>query len=165
MKKVLLAIFLCLFIFSCKEQELRSDFDVSIAAWKNFRETSNNSYEYMTASSSWVGTSSTTVITVRYGEVIKRQYTQYQLGTAGNTPVKTWTETRTDLNSHPEGSRGITLDEVYEQARNWVKASEKENTIYFETNNAGMISLCGYVPDNCADDCFTGITITGIKAL
>ena len=45
----------------------------------------------------------------------------------------------------------------------WLRMDEDENLIFFEANNKGMISTCGYFPKNCADDCFTGITITEIK--
>jgi len=38
-------------------------------------------------------------------------------------------------------------------------------TTYFEAKNNGMISSCGYWPNNCADDCFTGVSITLIEAL
>lgn len=59
----------------------------------------------------------------------------------------------------------LTLDEVYEKAKNdWLKKKPGVET-YFETQNNGMISTCGYVPDNCADDCFSGITISLIEAL
>lgn len=168
MKKVLLAAFLFLFVLSCKKQETKTDFDISYTIYKSFKKTSGNSYQYTTSFASWVGISGTTTITVENGKVTKREYTQYQQNPAGpgKTVIKSWTETLTDLNTHPEGDRGITLDEVYEKARSqWLKVSSKNNAIYFETGNAGMISSCGYVPNNCADDCFTGIIITGIKAL
>lgn len=57
-----------------------------------------------------------------------------------------------------------TLDDVYESAKSWL--SSKENVSFvFETDHDGIISTCGFYPDGCMDDCFTGIRILSIKAL
>lgn len=78
-----------------------------------------------------------------------------------------WTETGAMVGTHTgtPASGYLTLDQVYEKAKNdWLK-KRSGTTTYFEAKNNGLISSCGYVPDNCADDCFTGINITLIEAL
>ncbi|SCW47000.1 hypothetical protein [Mucilaginibacter sp. NFR10] len=86
------------------------------------------------------------------------------------TPVKAireqWHEDKNSLNQHDAGAASITLDQVYQKAKNeWLSTDKKKNTIYFETNNNGMISNASYVPNGCQDDCSTGISISEIKAL
>ncbi|QEC53815.1 hypothetical protein EDD80_11653 [Anseongella ginsenosidimutans] len=58
-----------------------------------------------------------------------------------------------------------TLDEIYEAARKvWLIKRDDAKT-YFEANNDGLLSSCGFVMNGCQDDCFNGITITFIKKL
>ncbi|MGY5355583.1 hypothetical protein [Wenyingzhuangia sp. IMCC45467] len=57
------------------------------------------------------------------------------------------------------------MDEIYEKAKQDWLIKRKEVLVYFETDNNGLISTCGYVPKNCMDDCFLGITIKSIEAL
>jgi len=72
---------------------------------------------------------------------------------------------RTEIGSHKNGAAPLTLSEIYDKAqKEWL--IERENTTtYFETENNGMISTCGYVENNCADDCFIGVLINTIEAL
>ncbi|MDB5013317.1 MAG: hypothetical protein JWQ25_1519 [Daejeonella sp.] len=79
--------------------------------------------------------------------------------------VTSWTEDKSTLNSHQEGTGAFTLDVIYDAAKtNWLKADRSKNDVYFEAKNDGLISRCGYSPHGCADDCFFGVTITEIKA-
>lgn len=78
-----------------------------------------------------------------------------------------WTETGAMVGTHKNtpANTYLTLDEVYAKIKNdWLK-KRSGTTTYFETKNNGMVSSCGYVADNCADDCFNGITISLIEAL
>jgi hypothetical protein len=153
---------------ACKKDAFRSDFAESKNAWQDFKKTSNNTYSYTATASSWVGFGSSTKITVTNGVVTGRDYTGYTIDgqTGQRTTQETWSETTVTLNSHSDGAAAITLDAVYEKAAAvWLKANVKENTVYFEAENNGMISTCGYVPNNCMDDCFTGIHISEILAV
>jgi len=81
--------------------------------------------------------------------------------------VLQWTETESELGLHEKAPAGRvqTLDEVYEAARSvWLK-KRNDASVYFETKNNGMISSAGFVPDGCADDCFSGISIRSIAAI
>ncbi|OYD46067.1 hypothetical protein CHU00_07890 [Sphingobacterium cellulitidis] len=65
---------------------------------------------------------------------------------------------------HPAFS-AITLDEIYERAKNeWLIKSDKAD-VFFENNNNGMISLVGFLPKGCMDDCFDGVRIKLIEPL
>lgn len=78
-----------------------------------------------------------------------------------------WSESEKELGKYNDlGATPImTLDEVYSKAKGeWLVTQEKKK-IFFETNNNGMISSCGYIMGNCQDGCFTGINISYIKAL
>lgn len=168
--RFLFLIILCAgLIFSgCKKSiENKTEYQISLAVWKNFKSSSENSYRYTVITSSWVGISTETTITVRSGKVTNRAYIRKAIT---NTPgvvtiMDQWTEDEATLNSHNAGAISRTLDDIYEQAKNdWLKPRPDAQT-YFETENNGMISSCGYVPDGCADDCFRGISIKSIERL
>jgi len=161
-------IYLVLFtaIFSsCKKDAFQSDFDSSKKVWLDFKKSSNNNYTYTVTRGSWTGSGDSTIISVVNGAVTGRKYVSYTIdGQTGKKITKdSWTETKSDLNNHPTGAQTISLDAVYEKAaKEWLKADKKQNTIYFETKNQGMVSSCGYVPNGCQDDCFNGIKISNI---
>ncbi len=81
--------------------------------------------------------------------------------------VLEWQEEGGALGTHQYtgAAEVLTLDEVFDKAANdWLVKNEDRQT-YFEAKNNGMISLCGYVPEGCQDDCFTGIRIASIEAI
>lgn len=173
-RQILLAtLVLSLLFTSCKKDKFsyKSEFQKSLFAWQAFKASSGNSYRYTVATSSWVGISSETTITVNNGVVTKRDYIQKQMvqNTPGQPPaidvVQEWQEAGSTLNTHNYGAATVTLDEIYRLAKEeWLKERE-DVTYYFEAKNTGMISSAGYVPNGCADDCFIGITIISIEKL
>lgn len=75
-----------------------------------------------------------------------------------------WIETKENLGTHNK-SELMTLDQVYSKAKNeWIIKRDKSK-VYFEAKNNGLISIAGYVPDGCQDDCFEGINIIKIENL
>ncbi|NHE56867.1 hypothetical protein G9Q97_08585 [Cyclobacterium sp. GBPx2] len=157
--------------FSCVSNVLehQNDFEISENAWMDFKKSSDNSYTYTVVFGSWVGFSWETTLTVIDGSISKRhfKYTTLPEDLSEAIPEEEleWTENETELGSHQNGAEPMTLDEVYTKAQlEWLV--ERENAItYFERENNGMISTCGYVENNCVDDCFTGIKIARIEAL
>jgi hypothetical protein len=166
--------FLALVLFSllitaCHKDNLEyaDAFQKSYRTWSDFKIASTNSYQYLVVTSSWTGISSETTITVKNGKPISRSFAGKMREQATNLLVirEQWQEDEATLNSHTNGAPTLTLDQVYETAKaDWL-LKRKDATSVFETKNDGMISSCGYIPDNCADDCFTGITITEIKKI
>lgn len=176
MKKPGLALFMLISfvaIFAgCQKSNLvhTSDFEKSHKEWLNFKKESGNSYQYTVLRSSWVGMSWQTVITVKAGKVVKRDFTWVLPDDwVKDVPAdeKEWTENESEINSHEDSGAAdaVTLDEIYAKAKNyWLKKRDHVKT-YFEANNNGLISSCGFAEDGCVDDCFNGINIILIKKI
>lgn len=155
---------------SCKKDDgitYGFDYGRSNLAWQNFKSASGDTYRYQVVTSSWVGYGTETIITVRNGKVAERSYVEKVFpGTGGPATItKEWKEDETQLGMHEEGAALLTMDEVYAKAKDdWLLKRDNAKT-YFETKNDGMISLCGYVPNGCEDDCFNGITIGYVRGV
>jgi hypothetical protein len=155
---------------SCKKDKLAYDnqFDRSYRTFKDFKASSGNSYRFTVASGSWTGSGSETTITVRNGKTVERSFVAKRIIDYTNNTVdiyEQWTEDEASLNTHDNGFKLLTLDEVYQKAKTDWLLKRKDADTYFEAKNSGMISSCGYVPHGCADDCFWGVTITLIEKL
>lgn len=158
---------LTLFCISCKKEKIehKSDFEKSYHKWLEFKKTTGNTYQYQTVFVSWVGYAAYTTISVSNGTVIKRSFhTVYMPDYNGPVlPDGNWVEEAGEINTHP-GTAQI-LDEIYAEClNNWLKKRD-DVTTYFEAKNNGLISSCGYVSKNCADDCFRGISISYIRTI
>lgn len=155
----------------CNKSEIvyQSKFDKSFAAWQKFKKNSGNSYEYQVRTMSWTGHGSTTTITVKQGIVVKRIYKGIfpYPEEADSLPPEAlgFVEEGDQVNAHNLGAPGITLDEVYHRAKTIWLIRRSDASSYFEAENNGMISTCGFVTDGCADDCFNGIHIDYIIPL
>ena len=156
----------------CKKEKIscKSDFEKSLKEWQEFKKSSGNSYQYTVVRSSWVGMSWKTVITIKNGKVIQRNFKwTVQDDWTPQIPEdqKEWMENESEINIHKDSGAAdaITLDEVYSRAKtDWLKKRDHVTT-FFEAKNIGLISSCGYQDNNCADDCFVGINITSITRL
>lgn len=157
------------FLSACKKDVVISDYDKSYVAWSNFKSSSNNSYAYTEHFGSVFGSYTETKITVKSGIITTRKFVSgnYKPNTNVLIITKTWTENAGSLNTHGnEGFELLTLDQVYDKAKTvWLKADPKQNDIYFEYKNNGLISSAGFVPKGCQDDCFNGVSITDINPL
>jgi hypothetical protein len=171
-KALLWLICLATLFVSCKKENIenKKEFDRSYQKWLDFKTASADSYQYTIGGGSWTGLGWEVTIVVKEGKVVKRDF-KYNIPTNwdGNIPdeKKQWTENAGEINSHIDTPAGnaLTLDEIYEKARTyWLKNRSGAKT-YFEATNTGLISSCGFVPNDCVDDCFNGITIISIKKL
>lgn len=166
----LLLSFFLVAALSCKKDTIAysSDYNESYRSWLDFKKKSNNSYQYIVNSGSWTGYGTETTITVRNGKVVGRSYIATQLPQVqgGTTTVlEQWTEDEGSLGSHSDGAALLTLDDIYRKAREIWLPKKSDASTYFEARNNGLISLAGYVPNGCQDDCLTGISIRKIEAL
>lgn len=165
--RVLVSLLFILSVFSsCEKIDFDNDFKKSQKAWSSFKKTSNNSYQYTVVGGSWVGSGWETKLTVIEGVVTERYY-KYSPPSNTKQPIIEWTENKNELNTHESSAAAetITLDQVYQKAeKEWLIKRENAET-YFEVDSAGLISTAGYVPNNCADDCFNGITIREISEI
>ncbi|OWW23174.1 hypothetical protein B4Q04_22060 [Zobellia sp. OII3] len=159
------------FSFSCEKDDLehKNEFEISRNVWLDFKESANNSYKYKAVGGSFNGSAWETTLTVSDGKLIERhfRYTSTE-GLSENIPEENleWTENDTEIGTHVfAGAEALTLNEVYEKAeKEWLIQRENSKT-YFEAENNGLISTCGFVEDGCQDDCFVGITISSIEIL
>ena len=155
---------------SCDSDDLeyQDKFETSQKTWLDFKESSNDSYKYTVTNSSWVGFSWETTITVENGIVIQRDFEYTSIEGLSNDIQQNelqWTETGSEIGAHENGAEPITLDEIYDKAQKDWLIKRNNATTYFETKNNGMISTCGYVDNQCADDCFVGVKINNIETL
>lgn len=169
---LIILLYISSLIVSCSSEDdinYLSDFNNSRAIWLNFKKSSNNSYTYKVTGGSWVGFSWETTITVKNG-IVKQRHFKYTStkGLNNNIPKKDleWTENTNEIGKHKhQGAEPLTLDQIYDKAEKEWLIKRKNAKTYFEAKNNGLISSCGYVKNNCADDCFIGITIKSIKPL
>lgn len=167
MKKILVVLLAVIGFFACtKNMPYESEFGKSYKVFQDFKRSSGNSYVYVTTTSSWTGYSSKTTITVNSGKVIRRAFLSqfYSEKVPEQNGIKeNWVEEQNELGTHESGFRAITLDAVYEMCRkDFLTVDPNANEVIFRAQNAGMISVCGYIPHGCADDCFQGVTIESI---
>ena len=170
MKKVCLMMFVLFVCLSaCKKAEFNNKVDDSYKKWVAFKQQHNNSYSYIAYNSSVFGGYSETKITVTNGKVTARDYLMgiYKPNTTILDIKVTWVENEASLNTHPNSAADVlSLDQIYTKARTvWLKADKKNNDVYFEANNNGILSEAGYVPHGCQDDCFNGIHIKEVSPL
>lgn len=151
---------------ACKKDKIEyaDDFEKSYKAWTTFKNTVGNTYSYTVVTSSWVGYSTETTLKVVNGEITGRSYVAK--GIKGNPStvyvVEEWTEDVNALNTHERGASLLTLDQVYDLAKNDFLLKRANAETSFEANNHGLISTAGYVENGCQDDCFRGISISFI---
>ncbi|GAA3629470.1 hypothetical protein [Flavivirga jejuensis] len=161
-------------IASCESDDdlnYQTDFENSQEAWLDFKESSNNSYKYVVSGGSvFTSYGWETTITVSNGVIIERDF-KYTSGAENFIPVDQleWTENENDINNseheHTSAFSALTLDEIYDKAKEVWLIKRDNATTYFEIENNGLISTCGYFENGCMDDCFIGITIKSITAL
>ncbi|MCF3111162.1 hypothetical protein LL912_20405 [Niabella sp. CC-SYL272] len=164
----LLMITMLIICLSCKKAVFEDDYQQSYRTWLSFRDNSRNQYQYTKVFSSWSGSKTEYTITVKNGAVIRQEYKGFIMNYDIHQQElkETWIETTDNINTHHPYETALTLDKVYIKAKNeWLKVNPDENHIYFETQNRGMISSCGFVPKGCQDDCFQGIRITDIRSI
>ncbi|WP_126248782.1 hypothetical protein [Chitinophaga rhizosphaerae] len=161
----LLLLFAVTLAASCSKSKIehKSAYDRSYDAWVDFKSKSGNKYKYTITNSSFSGYSSETTITVDAGKIVGREFISHMWEQNGQIVQKSkWTEDQSALNTHAEGVTPITLDEVYVKAKNEWLLKRGDANVFFEAKNNGMISLAGYVPIGCQDDCFRGVHIKSI---
>lgn len=135
----------------------------SIEAWNALKVNNGTSYKYQTDFISFTGFGSTTELTVINNVVTSRVYQEFTTDeiTGERDIIDSYTETASQLGSNSKGAPPLTIDQLYTTcAADYLVVDETENTLYFQTATNGLMTLCGFFPNNCADDCYEGITIS-----
>lgn len=166
------------FLLSCSTDDNNSEitgssgisYKDSKASWPELKKINGESYSYTTRFDSWTGFSNKTIITVQDGVVIKREYFAYETSVNPEGEVveelDSYTETGEEIGTHERGFKPLLVEELYETCiSEYLTVNEEENKIYFDTDEDGIISNCGFVPKGCVDDCFSGFRIDEFKWL
>ena len=147
-----------------KEDKKTPLYESSIAKWNTLKKKHHNSYTYKVDFNSFTGYSSTTVITVKKGSVINRAFYETSALDQKTAKKQSFVENRSTLNTHKQGSPAVTIDQLYKDcSEKYLTVDEKSNRILFKVDNIGVLTVCGYIPKNCADDCFKGVSVGEIK--
>jgi hypothetical protein len=138
----------------------------SLNKWNELKNDNGNSYTYQTTFLSWAGFGSTTEFKVIDGKITTRIYHEFRTNdkTGERNIIESYKEDEDTLGSHEKGASLLTIDELYSScASNYLVVDKDKNTIYFKTNINGLMTLCGFVPNGCADDCYVGISIDSFE--
>lgn len=158
---------------SCEKSDLEyeDDFQNSRNAFLDFKESSNNSYKYVVLGGSvFTSYGWETTITVSNGTITERHF-RYTSNTELPDTIPEeeveWTENEGEINNREftGAAEALTLDELYDKAQKQWLLKRDNAKVYFEAENNGLMSTCGYVEEGCMDDCFNGITIKSIQEL
>ena len=166
-KKLILSSVVTLILVSCESIETKNKelFNSSYQQWENLKKLNGNSYKYITTFSSWTGYSAKTGIQVKDDIITSREcvVSNFNYETLSYDTIEHYTESANEIGIHEIGANPLTIDELYDTcAKEYLKVNTKNNTIYLETNQDGLLNLCGFVPEGCVDDCYFGIRIDTI---
>lgn len=136
------------------------------AAWLNTKRGCNQ-YQYAIESASFTGTHWKTTIVVVAERPTARSFEQWRYDTGSQAPMPTkivdvqWTENAGQLGSHRDGAPAKTMETLYDDCeRDVLTKDPSSNTVSFKAEARGVLRECWYVPNNCADDCSTGVVLT-----
>ncbi|WMJ71727.1 hypothetical protein RCC89_00865 [Cytophagaceae bacterium ABcell3] len=126
-----------------------------------------NSYIYQTTFTSWSGYGSVTELKIKDGKVVSRVYQEFITNESHEREiVDSYTETKSNLGSREKGAKPLTIDDLYHLCTSeYLTVDEEDNSVTFETELDGLMTLCGFSPVGCVDDCFRGIRISALKWL
>ncbi len=174
----LFLVILTIFFISCEKNEDKNSvlstlkgesgmsYNESLTKWRELKKINGNSYIYQTTISSWTGFSSVTELKIEEGIVTTRVYKEFKTNETNGQQemIDSYTEIKTSLGSHEKGANILTIDDLYNScASEYLIADKERNTLYFETETSGLMTLCGFVPNGCMDDCFKGVRINSFK--
>ena len=150
---------------SLKDKNILS-YNESLNKWTELKIVNGNSYIYKTTFLSWAGFGSTTKLKIIDGKVKARVYKEFRADeqTGERIITDSYDENEYVLGSHEKGASPLTIDKLYSScASDYLVVDKEKNTLYFETEINGLMTLCGFVPNGCADDCYQGISIDSFE--
>lgn len=162
--KITFAVLLCALLFSCRKDEITPEYIEARDAWGEWKEAkaqNGNSYAFKAVTTSFANTGTSTEIRVENGVVTSRKFKAYTLNRFEEDEVfDSYEETGADVGLNQKGLEPMTIDELYRTCLNdYLQVDPERNTLYFTTIISGAPGMCGYVPANCMDDCYTGFRI------
>lgn len=161
--RLTLAVMLSTLLLSCDKETIAPEYLEAIDArleWNEARQQNGNNYTYTAVTTSFSNTGTSTEIRVEDGIVTYRRYEAYSLVAGQKDVTDTYEETGADIGSNQMGMAPLTIGELYYTCLNeYLRVDPEKNYLYFTTIISGVPGVCGYVPDNCMDDCYLGFNI------
>ena len=133
--------------------------------WTSFTAENDNCYTYTRSTESWTGFTSITTIKVEDGNVVKRSYAAFDGAQEQTVPISSYDETEPDqIGQNEDGFLPLCMDALYWYCEYLIAKGQtiQDATIIFTTFDNNIMKICGYIPSNCMDDCFQGISIDSI---
>ena len=178
MLKKITYIFLIITLFSCESNKgvniaYESEYELSLNAWNKLKKTNGNSYTYESSLISWIGSGSTTKITVINNQVSSREYIAFDifdpktgdyLGLKNKRITDLYNEDINTLNTNKQGAKPLTIEQLYSSCiTEYLTVDTTENKITFAVDSNNLLSNCTYYTIGCQDDCSVGIHIKNFK--
>ena len=136
----------------------------SRAAWEDAATENNDTYRYRVDNITGSGFGYKTTISVRAGQVIRREVAQYGLLEAGNQVEAEWTEEADALGTRMGGAEPVTIGVLYARCVDEVLSRDtSEGDIIFEVYPDGIMKTCVFWSKNCLDDCGHGYTVDALE--
>lgn len=120
-------------------------------------------YSYEIDDSSFSGYWAKTTIQVSQDQVMGRSLVAGNVSDTDGSrfTTTTWTETASEIGSHPEGRPARTMEQLYADCdRDVLTQDPDQNQVSFQADAQGVLRSCWYVPRNCADDCTFGVVLS-----
>lgn len=151
---------------SLENKTLESNYNKSLDIWNKAKAENGGNYEYAITQSSLFGWFAKTVITVKDNKVVGRKYYDNEADKVKGTLALVYEESGSDVNKNEKGVKATTLDQVYADCAEYsLTKSEETHNITFKTDDAGMLSVCGFCEKGVMDDCFRGTSVQDFKWL
>lgn len=136
--------------------------DIAEGGWNGLKTTHGDSYRYVVDAAAVFGPNFNTVLTVRSGRVVQRDFTLTELNDAGDaTVLRRWRETGNALGTHDEGAALLTVDERFAACRADLEAADLAGSdigldyiapTNAEPTEAFVLSYCHILPESVVDD-------------
>ncbi|MGB7785628.1 MAG: hypothetical protein WBL27_05955 [Salinimicrobium sp.] len=134
--------------------------------WLRLRNENKNTYKYSILELFVTNHGNETFITVERGKVTGRDYEAFMISEEDGSRImlSSYSEREKDIGTHAEGALPVSIDDLYDTClADYLSIDPDSNTVYFDTDDTGVISLCGFVPDLCQDDCFVGFELSSFS--
>ena len=141
------------------QDELLERLASSLETW---RELGWTRYTFRMGSSSFSGSTMSTVLTVEDSVVVQRAFEGMSVGGS----VESWVETSGSIGSHEWGHAPQTLDEHYQLCAERISSTDpRVDLVTLRFDARGVLEFCLVTPTRCQDDCSSGSSIYDLKPL
>jgi hypothetical protein len=119
-------------------------------------------YHYAALASSVFGSRSTTTIEIADDQPVERSFVGYPYsGAQGDAGAEAWDEVgAAQIGTHTDGAMALTVEQLFAACQASLAQNSSQNTLTLTIGTDGVPTACGYTPNNCVDDCYTGFRLS-----